>query len=660
MESRIKCLLVDDLEENLIAMRALLQHEAVDLHSARSGVDALELMLDHEFALALIDVQMPGMDGFELAELMRGSERTRAIPIIFVTAGASDRERVFKGYEAGAVDFIFKPVEPRILQSKLRVFLELHRQKLKLRETEEQFRSTFESAQVGISHLTLEGRWIRLNHKFCEMLGRSEPELVGHHSSGVAHPEDLESETKLIDQLVRGEIPSYSIEKRYLRKDGSVVWGLVTTTLIKHDNGVPGYLVASAQDITELKNTAAELLKAKEEADAANVLKSEFLANMSHEIRTPMTAILGFAELLLGERLAENTRRDFVQRIRSNGDHLLHLIDDILDISKFESGRVPTEIIKFPVVEMVSEALKSLRPITEKKGVQLGLRFETPVPQLIFSDPHRIRQILMNLLGNAIKFTSKGRVEVVVAFNEKPIRQESELVVKVVDTGIGIEPQKVENLFKPFQQADSSVTRKFGGTGLGLALSRRIAEVLGGELKLEATKPGEGSTFAFTVKTGDVAAVPFVSEADIGGETAVVGTKGPAKYVALSGIEILLTEDSPDNEALMRLYLENAGARVTVARNGQEAIEILEERSFDVVLMDVQMPVLDGLEATRRLRAKGYAQPIIALTAHALKEEVEKSIAAGCNQHVTKPVSKWDLIQAIQKALECQSSAVNS
>lgn len=529
---KVKCLLVDDLEENLVALRALLADENVELYSARSGVDALELMLQHDFGLALVDVQMPSMDGFELAELMRGSERTRSTPIIFLTAGAWNRERIFKGYESGAVDFMFKPIEPRILRSKVRVFVELNRQKMAL-----------------------------------------------------------------------------------------------------------------AEAITAQKQAAEDLLRAKQEAEAANVLKSEFLANMSHEIRTPMTAILGFAELLLSEKLGEQARLDFASRIRSNGDHLLHLIDDILDLSKFEAGRVPTEKIDFSLWETVADALRSVRPLAERKGLDLRFEIEGQVPKVINSDPHRLRQIVLNLVGNAIKFTSAGYVRVVTRFNDNC------LTLDVEDTGIGLSPEQSSRLFRAFQQADSSVTRKFGGTGLGLALSKRIAEALGGSLSLSGSVPGKGSVFTLRIKAPANLSAGFIETTEPTLKTqAPVAAPSPNEKV-LDGVNVLLVEDSVDNEALMKLYLETVGAKITCAHNGREAIEAATSASFDVILMDVQMPDMDGLEATRRLRARGDSTPIIALTAHALPEEIEKSIAAGCDQHVTKPVGKSDLIQAIEHAL---------
>lgn len=649
---RVKCLLVDDLQENLTALQALLENEPVELYTAKSGFEALELMLQHEFGLALVDVQMPQMDGFELAELMRGSERTRQTPIIFLTAGAWNRERIFKGYESGAVDFMFKPLEPRILRSKVRVFVELHRQKMRLADAEERYALSTSAAQVGTWEMSISTQEMVCSEIGLRLFGLdpgSSAIKLSDLSSRI-HPADRQHfDDKLNLTLTTGA--PLDVQFRVVLGGGAVRW-IYANGKVSSLNGKFNRIFGVHTDVTAEKTAADALLREKEEADAANGLKSEFLANMSHEIRTPMTAILGFAELLLNDRLNDNSRRDFVERIRSNGDHLLHLIDDILDLSKFESGQVPTEKIEFAIVDVVNEAIESVRTLSARKGIDVSFEVDGAVPAKIHSDPHRLRQIIYNLVSNAIKFTSSGWVKVTARFLPAAGGRTNQLEISVQDTGIGIEAEKAENLFKPFQQADSSVTRKYGGTGLGLALSRKIAEALGGELSLVKSAPGQGSTFAVRITTGETSSeeIASISESLQSTKKESNANEKPAQMpeASISGIEILLVEDSIDNEALMSLYLMNAGAKVDIARNGFEAIEAASKREYDVILMDVQMPGLDGLEATRRLRAQGYKKPIIALTAHALPEEVEKSLKAGCDNHVTKPISRVNLIRAIE------------
>ena len=647
---KVKCLLVDDLEENLVALRALLEGENVELFSARSGVDALELMLQHDFGLALVDVQMPSMDGFELAELMRGSERTRSTPIIFLTAGAWNRERIFKGYESGAVDFMFKPIEPRILRSKVRVFVELNRQKMAIAKGEERYALSTSAAQIGTWELNVQSGELVCSDIKLRLFGleKKRGSISRTDIFDRIHPEDRSAFEASLSSTIDTGVP-FSTTFRVILPGGHIHWLDTKAKASFDERGKVVSVFGVDMDVTAQKQASDDLLRAKQEADAANVLKSEFLANMSHEIRTPMTAILGFAELLMSEKLSEQARLDFASRIRSNGDHLLHLIDDILDLSKFEAGRVPTEKIDFAVAETITDALRSVRPLAERKGLELRFETEGQVPKLINSDPHRLRQIVLNLVGNAIKFTQTGYVRIVARYND------STLTVDVEDTGIGLSAEQSARLFRAFQQADSSVTRKFGGTGLGLALSKRIAEALGGSLSLSGSVPNQGSVFTMRIKAPAQLSAGYLEASEImSGRTttpahAVSVPEAPTKV--LDGVRILLVEDSVDNEKLMRLYLEAVGAVITSASNGQEAIDKATAGEYEIVLMDVQMPGIDGLEATRRLRASGYSTPVIALTAHALPEEIEKSMAAGCDQHVTKPISRNDLIEAIKAAL---------
>jgi PAS domain S-box-containing protein len=387
----------------------------------------------------------------------------------------------------------------------------------------------------------------------------------------------------------------------------------------------------------ENRDLVEELRGARDKANAANHAKSQFLANMSHEIRTPMNAILGFSELLTEARFSEDERNQLVARIRANGDQLLHLIDDILDLSKVEAGRVKIERLKFSISTLVREAFDSCALNAQKKGVEARLEFVSSLPEVINSDPIRLRQILDNVLSNAIKFTRDGRIELRVRYMHRP--ENPMLEIEVTDTGIGI-PKDVQNsLFQPFSQADNSITRRFGGTGLGLVLSRRLAAALGGDLRLKWSRQGEGSCFNLRIPTGDISDVRFIESPN----------KKPMKGTDVSHLQVLVVEDSPDNERLIGIYLKQAGVRYDVAHDGFEAIAKATSKEFDIILMDIQMPGLDGLQATRHLRAQGYQKPILALSAHALPEEAQRSIQAGCDAHLAKPIRANDLIAALAK-----------
>jgi len=393
--------------------------------------------------------------------------------------------------------------------------------------------------------------------------------------------------------------------------------------------------------------------KQKESAEAANQAKSQFLANMSHEIRTPLTAILGFTEQLLHEDIGEPERINSLRTIARNGEHLLGIINDILDLSKIEAGKLAVERLKFSPVQVAADVVSIMNVRAAAKGVDLCLKFISPIPESIQSDPTRLRQILINLVGNAIKFTEKGYVELQVAFDQtepwRPLMRFS-----VIDTGIGMSKEQIHKIFEPFTQADGTTARKYGGTGLGLTISRRLTEMLGGEVKIES-EVGQGTTFHVTIDVGDLIGVRMLDDLRLGVDRGTLPSQ-LQNLTDLSGVRILLAEDSPDNQALIVTILRRAGANVEISGNGEAAMNLATEAQqaqhpFDVVLMDMHMPVLDGYEATRRLRKSGYERPIIALTANAMEGDRAKCISAGCNDYAVKPIDRPRLLAQIAAQL---------
>lgn len=511
---KVKILLVDDRKENLFSLGSLLDSPEVEIYKAESGSEALSLMIDYDFALAILDVQMPEMDGFELAELMRGAEKTKSIPIMFVTAASPASGFAFKGYESGAVDFLYKPIDPQILKSKVHVFIQLEMQKIQLRQ-------------------------------------------------------------------------------------------------------------------------------AKELAENANKLKSSFLANMSHEIRTPLGALIGFTELLDDETLSPESKNAYIQTIKRNGQVLLDLINDILDLSKVEAGHLKVEREPICLVSISRDVISSLKVVSERKGLNLKLKVSEDIPRQILSDAKRFRQILMNIVGNAVKFTEKGEIEISLTA-DKISSVSSRITVRVRDTGIGIEKTYADKLFSPFIQADDSMTRKFGGTGLGLALSRKLAQMLGGDVVLESSEAGKGSVFTITIVGSRLEGLP---EAANKIEKAAESTT--AKATTLKDVRVLIVEDSADNQALMEILLKRKGAEIEFANNGIEGYQKAMSSDYDVVLMDIQMPVQDGYITVQKLREQKYQRPIIALTAHAMADEKEKCLKIGCNDYLSKPINQKQLIEKI-------------
>ena len=398
-----------------------------------------------------------------------------------------------------------------------------------------------------------------------------------------------------------------------------------------------------------LKTTFDSLVETRVAAEQANRAKSDFLANMSHEIRTPMTAIIGYAELLKSTNDATTEQRnEWLHIIQRNGHHLTELINDILDLSKIEAGRLNIERIICDPISILSETASLMRVRAEEKKLSLSISFATPIPETIVCDPMRLRQILFNLVGNAIKFTKTGGVRIVAQMtgmeDSKP-----QLQLRVIDTGIGIDEKHIGELFRPFTQADSSMTRNFGGSGLGLSICKRLAEALGGMIAVES-KIGEGSTFTVTVDVGSLAGIRLIESPT---EDLVLSPSLHAnRPQAPLNCRVLLVEDGPDNQRLISFLLKKAGATVEIAENGQIACEKIltnqnNEAAFHVVLMDMQMPVMDGYDATRYLRDNHYAGPIIALTAHAMESDRAKCLAAGCTSYLSKPVDRQKLLALV-------------
>ncbi|MBI3203533.1 MAG: response regulator [Myxococcales bacterium] len=385
-------------------------------------------------------------------------------------------------------------------------------------------------------------------------------------------------------------------------------------------------------------------------ANEANQAKTEFLANMSHEIRTPLTAVLGYADLLLDLNVSESDRLNYVQTIRRNGEHLLELLSDILDLSKIEAGKLDIETVACSPAQILVDVASLMRPRALMKGLDFVLEFATPIPETVRSDPTRVRQVLMNLVSNAVKFTQTGEVRL-VARSSSPTDESPLLQIDVVDHGIGMTAVQVGKLFQPFTQADASTTRRFGGTGLGLAISKRLIEMMGGNIEV-ASRLGHGSTFSVRVPTGPLAGVPMVAELEEAGP--------PPKATDVPGVRcegrVLLAEDGHDNQILLSTHLRRAGAEVAIAGNGREAVEqalagLAEGRPFSVILMDMQMPELDGYGATAKLRSKGYSGWIVALTAHAMATDRERCLAAGCDDYLTKPINRDLLLSTVHRYL---------
>lgn len=419
----------------------------------------------------------------------------------------------------------------------------------------------------------------------------------------------------------------------------------------------------------EVRKRSTALQAALERAEAGSRAKSEFLANMSHEIRTPMTAILGFAESLQDEGLTADERAIAIQTIQRNGEHLVALINDILDLSKIEAGRLEPQMAPASPGATITQAVRLLRGRAQARGLMLVSRFVGPIPARIRTDATRLRQIVLNLVGNAIKFTESGGVFVETRMVNVPQQPDDAglldtpevvLRVDVVDTGVGLTPEQIARLFRPFTQVDASTTRRYGGTGLGLTISRRLANMLGGDIVVDSV-PGAGSRFSFTIRAEWDEPRCILDRPQEDGFETETPSNGPTESgtsdatAPLRG-RVLIAEDGTDNQRLIAFILRKAGLDVSIAGNGRQAVEMTltaQHRGapYDMVLMDMQMPELDGYEATQHLRAAGCACPIIALTAHAMSGDRERCLRAGCDDFATKPIDRRNLIALVRRHL---------
>jgi signal transduction histidine kinase/HPt (histidine-containing phosphotransfer) domain-containing protein len=405
-----------------------------------------------------------------------------------------------------------------------------------------------------------------------------------------------------------------------------------------------------------------ELTRAKDELHAASNSKSEFLANMSHEIRTPMTAILGYADMLQDPACSASDRVEHVHVIRRQAEHLLAILNDILDLSKIEAGKLTVEQIEVDPRQIVSDVLSLMRVQAAEKKLSLEVTYASPIPQTIRTDPTRLRQLLINLVGNAIKFTESGSVKMILKLAKGSSAGQSRLEMDIVDSGIGLTPEQIQRLFKPFTQADNSTTRRFGGTGLGLTICRHLAQMLGGDIAVRS-QVGVGSQFTVTIDPGDLSDIRMLEEdQEVMKPSELISKLKPLPV--LRG-RILLAEDGVHNQRAITYYLEKAGANVAIAENGKVACHmaigaVAEGRPFDVILMDMQMPEMDGYEATASLRQREYKGPIIALTAHAMSHDRDRCIKAGCTDYLSKPIDRNALIETVAACLKKMPAAVTT
>ena len=645
-----RILMVDDHAPNLMALAAILDPLGQDLVLANSGEEALRHLLESDFALILMDVQMPGIDGIQTAKLIKDRPRNRHIPIIFLTAIHKDPSYIFRGYKEGAVDYLLKPFDPEILRAKVSVFVDLWRKNellrrqqamLRARELIEvekrgelRFRALTDSMPQCVWAARRDGEIYYCNRIWREYAG----DQAGITFFDAVPAEELEEVRRSYQNAIASGEP-LEREQRLRRKDGVWRWHLCRMVPERDERGRILGWICTATDIDQQKrieevnkDLLASEKDARKQAEIANRTKDEFLATVSHELRTPLNAILGWTRMLRTGAVEPKALSRVLETIERNARAQTQLVEDILDVSRIIAGKLRVNIQKIDLHAVARAALEAVRPPAEAKGVVLEANFQGGSGEFC-GDPDRLQQVIWNLLSNAIKFTPKdGTVELRID------RVNSDVRVTVADTGVGIANSSLSHVFDRFWQADSSITRAQGGLGLGLAIVRHLVEVHGGVVRAESDGEGRGARFCVQMPVRAVAPAPEPSPSDAVDAAPAALEPEPVPEKLLEGVDVLVVDDEPDARDLVTAVLAKCGAQVRTASTVDDAIARLRERRPDVLLSDIGLPSEDGYALIRRVREIDPAVPAAALTAYASPDDQRRALAEGFHAHVSKPV----------------------
>jgi len=517
--------------------------------------------------------------------------------------------------------------------------------KLELQRSERRLNALIEHAPAAVAMFDTEMNYITYTEQWLKDYNLEGQELRGRSYYEVFL--EMSGDWKAIHQrCLQGEVIACE-EEEFKRHDGTSIWLKWEFRPWYNEQDEIAGLTMFTEDLTKRKQLLHEVEKARDLAYEATRMKSEFLANMSHEIRTPLTSIVGYSEMLLDEKLSPSEQLNAKHTVLRNSRHLIQIVNEILDLSKIEAGKLDIECIDCNPVQVLHDISQLIQPRAIDKDISFSLEPRFPLPVRIQSDPLRLKQILINLAGNAVKFTMNGGVKIVVSFNQEA----QQLKFSVVDTGVGMNEETRSKLFQAFSQADTSTTREFGGTGLGLVIANQLAERLGTPISVDSDE-GRGSAFSFHINTGEVAASELIyDESAMVTEITEVEAPIVADDLSLTG-QVLLVDDGLDNQVLISTLLKRSGLQVDVVENGVQAIVKAFEKPFDLILMDMQMPVMDGYQATMKLREKGLTIPIVALTANTMKEHIQKSLDAGCNEYLGKPFKKSELLSLVERYVD--------
>ena len=697
-ESPVNILLVDDQPENLVALEAILGELGANLVKSTSGKEALRCLLQEDFAVILLDVQMPQMDGFEVATLIRQRPRSQDTPIIFLTAFSSNEQFMFKGYALGAVDYLIKPIAPNVLLSKVAIFIELFKKTEALRQktdilqrqatqleaintelqsSEERFRLLSACSPLGVFVTDTQGQCIYTNPRFQAIFPGAAEVASVQSWLGSVHPDDLDlARSTWAAYLQDGQ--EYAQELRFQPEGESLRWvSIRSARMVSEHKTFLGH-VGTVEDITERKQAEAATAQvireqaARQEAETANRMKDDFIAILSHELRTPLNSILGWANLLQSRNLSPQKIDYAINTIERNALAQKQLIEDILDVSQIVRGKLQLHRQPLDLGAIAQTTLETVRPAVEAKAIAVTTNFHDHGRLEVMGDALRLQQVVWNLLTNAVKFTpEQGQVDIhlSVATTLPPgrlptgsCRQDLPAAsayaqLRITDTGLGIDADFLPHIFDRFRQADSSITRSQGGLGLGLAIVHHLVEQHQGCVWAESAGLNQGA--AFTV------ALPLVPSASPPAPEALAPTLAPEPPThALSGMPILVVEDDTDTRDLLAFLLEAQGAVVTTTASAEEGLPLIDSLRPAVLLCDISMPGMDGytlMQKIRTLLPEPQAQtPAIAITAHARLSDQTQALASGFQSHLPKPIDAEVLIRTILQVTNSQVTSQSS
>ena len=643
----INILIVDDREENIVALEALLKRNDIRIFSTTSPNDALKLAWENNIAIALVDVQMPEIDGFELVDMLKSNPRTKDILVIFVTAISKESKYAVKGLTTGAIDYLYKPLDPYITSAKVDSFIQLARYQadiLKKNEDLENYAAVVKNSADIICSVDAHTLRIKtINPAVEKMLGFKPSEIVGKSIVDRVAEADRVSFRNKFGEIIKDNLKLSVFELQLETFDKNTIWIECRAT---YQNKV---IFLNISDISPQKSYLEQLLKSKEAAETGRRIKETFLANMSHELRTPVNGIIGIAQLLQ-KTAVDDQQAAMLELLETSSQSLLGVINDVLDISKMEAGKFSIVRSVNNLHKMVNSVYKLLKFKADEKMIDFLLEIDPQVPEFLLFDSLRLNQILMNLISNAIKFTDRGSVKLTVSLQQK-LNDKVKIKFMVEDSGIGIAQDKLNRIFDSFEQAEDDTANRYGGTGLGLTIVKRLAELKEGYLTY-SSQLGKGTVFNFS-NWYTIAEKP---------KDKSTGIKiKPTTFRSFLNTRILIAEDNMVNQFILSKILADWNVSVEMVDNGRKVIEKLEQEDFDLILMDTHMPEMNGYQAAKAIRLNfeepKRSIPIISLSAASLDHEQQEAITAGMNDVLAKPFQPHELHEKLERLLKVNEPA---